>query len=88
MHFRQFFKKDGFAGVIWVKGKVNKVPILAPFLSQPLTFVGFEFMILLMEEILHQLIGIVYPFIPGGAGFLPSTVCYPPFKVRRYSLEV
>ena len=35
--------------------------------------------LLLMEEILHQLIGI-YPiiygglYIPGGAGFLPSTV--------------
>ena len=37
--------------------------------------------LLLMEEILHQLIGtVVYPiiykvlYIPGGAGFLPSTV--------------
>ena len=35
---------------------------------------------LLMEEILHQLIGIVYPIIykvsdiPDGAGFLPSAV--------------
>ena len=36
--------------------------------------------ILLMEEILHQLRLVVYPgifkvlYIPGGAGFLPSTV--------------
>ena len=35
---------------------------------------------LLMEEILHQLIGRVYPiiyrvlYIQGGAGFLPSTI--------------
>ena len=39
-----------------------------------------EFEILLMEEILHQLIYVVYPtiyqvlYIPGGAGLLPSTV--------------
>ena len=37
-------------------------------------------MILLMEEILHQLIGSLYHYvtgffyIPGGAGFLPSTL--------------
>ena len=36
--------------------------------------------VLLMEEILHQLRLVVYPtiytvlYIPGGAGFLPSTV--------------
>ena len=34
--------------------------------------------ILLMEEILHQLIGSLFHlqvfYIPGGAGFLPSTV--------------
>ena len=39
--------------------------------------------ILLMEEILHQLRLVVYPiiymvlYIPGGAGFLPSTVSIP-----------
>ena len=30
--------------------------------------------ILLMDEILHQFLGRVL-YIPGGAGFLPSTVC-------------
>ena len=39
------------------------------------------FVLLLMEQILHQLRLVVYPIIykvlniPGGAGFLPSTVC-------------
>jgi len=39
-----------------------------------------ETLVLLMEEILHQLRLAVYPiiykvlYIPGGAGFLPSTV--------------
>jgi len=38
------------------------------------------FVILLMEEILHQLIGSLSHYLqgfihPGGAGFLPSTVC-------------
>ena len=43
---------------------------------------GCQTLLLLMEEILQQLIDIVYPiiyrvaYIPGGAGFLPSTVCF------------
>ena len=41
-----------------------------------------EILVLLMEKILHQLIGSVSHYlqglyIPGGAGFLPSTVLVP-----------
>ena len=47
--------------------------------------------ILLMEEILHQLIGtlVLYPIIyrvlymPGGAGLLPSTVAFKPWRHPR-----
>ena len=48
---------------------------------QILGALGHGALLLLMEEILHHLIGIVYPsiyrglYIPGGClGFLPSTV--------------
>ena len=43
-----------------------------------------------MAEILHQLISIVPPiiykvsYIPGGAGFFPSTVLLSPFKRQLY----
>ena len=51
--------------------------------------------ILLMEEILHQLRLVVYPiihtvlYIPGGAGFLLSTVSFDfwilaPYKAHRF----
>ena len=49
----------------------------------------YVFYILLMEEILHQLIGSLshylqdFIYIPGGAGFLPSTVC----KVPTYNQQ-
>ena len=43
-----------------------------------------------MEEILHQLRLVVYPniftrflYIPGGAGFLPSTVCWFSARVKK-----
>jgi len=51
-------------------------------------------MILLMAEILHQLI-VVYPiiyrvvYIPGGAGFLPSTVvCPDSFRRASWCREI
>ena len=49
-------------------------------------------MILLMEEILHQLRLVVYPivyrvlYIPGGAGFLPSTVILPTLSKGKKSM--
>ena len=53
--------------------------------------IGWENLeLLLMEEILHQLLDtVVYPtiysvwYIPGGAGFLPSTVC-----ASKYALMI
>lgn len=54
------------------------------------TWQGITKVILLMEEILHQLLDtVVYPiiysvwYIPGGAGFLPSTVC-----ASKYTLMI
>ena len=49
--------------------------------------------ILLMEEILHQLIGSLYHYsqglyIPGGAGFLPSTVLHSLFVFKNSSFAI
>ena len=56
------------------------MPFLSWYESTERDNIKIYVMILLMAEILHQLIGsfpIIYrvSYIPGGAGFQPSTVC-------------
>ena len=69
-------------GANWIRdiGSDGKSFFLALKLGGVITLQGAN--ILLMEEILHQLRLVVYPplykvlYIPGGAGFLPSTVSH------------